>query len=351
MSGTVRPRARDVGVTVGIFPPGPQNAITDVEDVRVGHATVIRGDRIRTGVTAVVPRGGNLLAEPVRGAVYVGNGFGKMTGSTQVDELGEIETPILLTSTLNVPRVADALIDYVLELPGNEQATSVNPLVAETNDRLLNDARARPVGRDEVFEALRSAAAGPPDEGTVGAGTGSVAFGFKGGIGTSSRELPSSAGGFRLGVLVQTNFGGSLTIAGAPVGRELQHQSPLAGGPPTGGSVIVIVATDAPLDARNLRRIGNRAMLGVGRTGSSGSNRSGDYVIVFSASRDSVLLPNPEMDPLFAAAIEGTEEAVVDSLFRATSLSGCGRTVDALPIEPTLRILREHRALGPPRGG
>lgn len=345
MSGLRRPRIREVRVSVGTLEPGPLNAITDVTGVRVGHSTLIRGETVRTGVTAVVPRPENLLERPVPGAVYIGNAFGKLMGSTQVEELGEIETPILLTSTLNVPRVADALIDYLLELPGNERVTSINPVVAETSDRLLNDVRSRPVGRDEVFSALREASPGLPAEGTVGAGTGTVALGFKGGIGTASRRLPDELGGHRLGVLVQTNFGGLLTILGVPVGVRLGRRYPRAPEPPAGGSVIVVVATDAPVDARNLRRIGARAMLGVGRTGSSGSNRSGDYVIAFSTSTEPGLLPNRSMDPLFWAAIEATEEAVYNSLFRATSLSGCGRTVEALPLEATLEILREHRAI------
>jgi D-aminopeptidase len=345
MTDRDRPRARDVGVIVGTLAPGPRNAISDVDGVRVGQSTLIRGENVRSGVTAVIPRSGNLLEDPVVGAVFIGNAFGKLMGSTQVEELGEIETPILLTSTLNVPRVADALIDYVLELPGNERVTSVNPLVAETNDRVLNDARSRPVGRDEVFSALRGADARLPDEGAVGAGTGTVAFGFKGGIGTASRQIPEDLGGHRLGVLVQTNFGGLLTIVGAPVGRELGHRYPRAPDPPAGGSVIVVLATDAPLDARNLRRVGSRAMLGIGRTGSSGSNRSGDYAIAFSTSRTPTKVPNRAMDPLFWAAIEATEEAVYNSLFRATTLSGCGRTVEALPIDPTLEILRGHRAI------
>jgi D-aminopeptidase len=243
--------------------------------------------------------------------------------------------------------VADALIDYLLAEPGNEGVTSLNPVVAETNDRLLNDVRSRAVGREEVAAALRDASDAVPEEGTAGAGTGTVAFGFKGGIGTSSRQLPSSRGGYRLGVLVQTNFGGLLTIAGAPVGLELGSQRPRAPDPPSGGSVIVVVATDAPIDALQLRRLGSRAMMGVTRTGSDGSDRSGDYAIAFSTSERGPRLDHRAMDPLFWAAIETTEEAVYNSLFRATTLSGCGRTVEALPLDATLEILRRHRRLGP----
>jgi len=345
---SVRPRARAAGVTVGTLEPGPTNALPDVPGVRVGQTTVVRGETVRTGVTAVLPRAGNLLEHPVAGAIYVGNGYGKLTGSTQVDELGEIETPILLTSTLNVPRVADALIEYMLELSGNESVRSVNPLVAETNDGSLNDARARSVGREEVFGALRGAGADPPEEGTVGAGTGTIAFGFKGGIGTASRRLPAHRGGHTLGVLVQTNYGGLLTIAGAPVGLELARRLPRAPTPSPGGSVVVVLATDAPLDARNLRRLGSRAMFGIARTGADGSNRSGDYAIAFSTSEATPPLGNREVDPLFWAAIEATEEAVYNSLFRATTVTGCGRTVEALPLEPTFDILRQYGRLGAP---
>ena len=345
-SEPTRPRVRDAGVSVGTLETGPKNAITDVAGVRVGQVTLIRGDTVRTGVTAVVPRPGNLLERPVPGAVHITNAYGKLMGSTQVAELGEIETPILLTSTLNVARVADALIDYLLAEPGNEGVVSINPVVAETSDRLLNDVRARSVGREEVAAALRGASDGMPEEGSVGAGTGTVAFGFKGGIGTSSRQLPSARGGYRLGVLVQTNFGGLLTIAGAPVGLELGGRRRRAPDPPAGGSVIVVVATDAPIDALHLRRLGSRAMMGIARTGSDGSDRSGDYAIAFSTSERSSRVDHRSLDPLFWAAIEATEEAVYDSLFRATTITGCGRTVEALPIDVTLEILRRHRCLG-----
>src|SRR5437762_7431963 len=292
-----RPRAREAGVIVGVLQPGALNAITDVGGVAVGNTTLIRGGNVRTGVTAILPHNGNLFREKVPGAVFIGNAFGKLAGSTQVNELGEIETPILLTSTLNVPRVADALIDYLLALPGNEDVQSINPLVAETNDGYLNDIRGRHVGREEVFAAIKNARGGPVEEGGVGAGTGTVAFGFKGGIGTSSRKLPDKLGGYTVGVLVQTNFGGVLTINGAPVGRELGKyylKEELSGSTlrdagrasTADGSVIIVIATDAPLDARNLKRIAARAMMGLARTGAAGTNGSGDYAIAFATAAD-----------------------------------------------------------------
>ena len=381
MQKTERPRIRDAGLVLGILPTGPLNAITDVAGVQVGQTTVVRGDDIRTGVTAILPHAGNLFREKVPGAVFVGNGFGKLAGSTQVEELGEIETPILLTSTLNVPRVADSLIDYMLSLPGNEDVRSINPLVAETNDGQLNDIRGRHVGREEVMSAIRNARSGPVEEGAVGAGTGTIAFGFKGGIGTASRKLPPSLGGYTVGVLVQTNFGGILTIAGAPVGRELgryylkeeleravpeKRTSKDSKGVLDGrakdladGSVIIVIATDAPADSRNLRRMAARAMLGLGRTGSSAGNGSGDYAISFSTAtsvriratqgqvplRQVELLSNDGMSPLFLGVVEATEEAVYNSLFRATTTTGRGRTVEALPIARTLEILRKYGAL------
>jgi D-aminopeptidase len=365
-----RPRAREAGVVVGVLPPGPGNAITDVAGVMVGHTTLVRGESVRTGVTAVLPHGGNLFREKVPGAAFVGNGFGKLTGSTQVQELGEIETPILLTSTLNVPRVADALLDYVLALPGNEDVRSVNPLVAETNDGLLNDGRGRHVGRDDVLAALRGAKAGPVEEGAVGAGTGTEAFGFKGGIGTASRRLPARSGGYTVGVLVQTNYGGDLTIAGVPVGRELGVEPPKGPAKPpekgtagADGSVIVVVATDAPLDARNLGRLAARSMHGLARTGSWAANGSGDYAIAFSTAREVRVRPpergkefepravkvlaNDAMSPLFVAVIEATEEAVYNSLFWAVTTTGRGRTVEALPLDKTLDVLLRRGALRP----
>jgi D-aminopeptidase len=300
----------------------------------VGHATLIRGENVRTGVTAVLPHGGNLYREKVRGAVFVGNGFGKLMGSTQVNELGEIETPILLTSTLNVPRVADALLDYLLALPGNEDAGSINPLVAETNDGQLNDIRGRHAGREEVFQALRSARGGEVEEGAVGAGTGTVCFGWKGGIGTSSRRLKT---GENVGVLVQTNYGGDLRIDGVPIGRLLQR--PAEGG--GDGSVIVVIATDAPLDHRGLMRLAARSMLGLGRTGAAGSHGSGDYAIAFSTARAGAPAAHDSLSPFFLAVVEATEEAVYNSLFRARAITGNGRRVEALPVDRVLELLRQ----------
>jgi D-aminopeptidase len=379
-----RPRAREAGINVGILPIGPLNAITDVDGVRVGHTTIIRGGDIRTGVTAILPHGGNLFREKVPAAIFVGNGFGKLMGSTQVSELGEIETPIILTSTLSVPRAADALLDYMLSLPGNESVQSVNPVVGETNDGYLNDIRGRHITSDDVFNALKTAKGGAVDEGAVGAGTGTVAFGFKGGIGTASRKLPGKLGGYTLGVLIQSNFGGILTINGAPVGIELsryylkdelgkagvrpcnetdKHETanPCRPNSPD-GSIIIVIATDAPVDARNLSRLAARALLGLARTGGAGSNGSGDYAIAFSTatsvrieiSNDPVVRNNPRtvkvlsndaMSPLFLAVIEATEEAIYNSLFRATTITGRGRTVESLPLDRTLEILRKHRAL------
>lgn len=330
-----RPRAADLGIPAGTLARGPLDAITDVAGVRVGHTTVVRGDNVRTGVTVILPHAGNLFREKVPGAVFIGNAFGKLAGSTQVQELGEIESPIALTSTLNVPRVADALLDYLLALPGNEQVRSINPLVGETNDSYLNDIRARVVGRAEVMHAIESAQGGVVEEGAVGAGTGTVAFGYKGGIGTASRK----AGAYMVGALVQTNFGGSLQIGGAPVGRELA-----AGGPNSGdGSCMMIVATDAPVDARNLHRMAARAIFGLARTGSSGANGSGDFVIAFSTQRaPAKLLSNDEVSPFFLAVIEATEEAIVNSLLQATTTTGNGHTVQALPMDKVTAILKRH---------
>lgn len=372
-----RPRARDIGLRVGVLPAGRLDAITDVEGVRVGHATLIRGEDVRTGVTAVLPHAGNLFREKVPAAVFVGNGFGKLAGSTQVEELGELETPILLTNTLNVPRVADALVEWMLALPGNEDVRSVNALVAETNDGQLNDIRGRHVGREEVFAALKGARGGVVEEGSVGAGTGTVAFGFKGGIGTASRVVPARYGGYTVGVLVQTNYGGVLTMNGAPLGRELgryflkddleparkagqeqERSEPASDSDRADGSVIIVVATDAPLDARNLRRLAARAMLGLARTGSPSTNGSGDYVIAFStaaqnrirhgdtALRRVELLANDSMSPLFLACVEATEEAVYNSLLRATTVTGRGGArVEALSIERTIEVLKKYKAI------
>ncbi len=358
------PRASDLGLKVGILPTGPLNAITDVAGVKVGHTTIISGDNIRTGVTAVLPHSGNLYREKVPGAIFVGNGFGKLTGSTQVDEMGEIETPILLTNTVSVPRVADAVTTYILTSPGNDDVLSVNPVIGETNDGYLNDIRERRITPDDVFAAIKRAKAGPVEEGNVGAGTGTVAFGWKGGIGTSSRKLPQNLGGYSVGVLVQTNFGGVLSIAGAPVGQELgryylhNELQQDSGKDKADGSCMIIIATDAPIDARNLRRIATRAWLGTARTGSAASNGSGDYAIAFSTApqlririseksptRHAELLTNDAMSPLFLAVIEATEEATYNSMFRATTTSGNGHTVEGLPIDKTIEILKEHRCI------
>ena len=329
MAQNSRPRAREIGIAPGTLPTGPLNAITDVAGVRAGHTTLIRGDNVRTGVTAILPHGGNLFREKVPGAVFVANGFGKLAGSTQVEELGEIETPILLTGTLNVPRVADALLDYMLGLPGNENVRSINPLVGETNDGGLNDIRGRHVGREEVLAAIRSASGGAVEEGAVGAGTGTIAFGWKGGIGTSSRK----AGAYTVGVLVQSNFGGDLMMPGVPVGRT-----------PGDGSIIMVVATDAPVDARNLKRMAARTVWGLARTGSSGSNGSGDYGIAFSTQRNPAkLLSNEEMSPLFQAVIEATEEAIYNSMLKAVTMTGNGRTVMAIPVERVKELLPSRK--------
>lgn len=361
------PRAREAGVRIGIMSPGPWNAITDVAGVRVGQRSVVEGDSIRTGVTAVLPHPGNVFREKVPAAVVVGNGFGKLVGVTQVRELGQIETPILLTCTLCVWRAADAMVAWLLEQPDMEDVRSINPVVGETNDGYLNDIRARPVRAEHVVAALESATAGPVAEGAVGAGTGTVAFGWKGGIGTSSRVLPASLGGWTVGALVQTNYGGILSIAGAPVGRELGQYSfrdaVEEGGPdPDGGdgSIMVVVATDAPLSARNLERLADRALAGLARTGSIMSNGSGDYVIAFSTAanvrrrstretRPIQDLPNDRMSPLFQAVAEATEEAIYNSLFRATTTAGHRGTVEALPLDRVLEILRDHNLLHDPR--
>jgi D-aminopeptidase len=360
-----RPRASDLGLKVGILPTGPLDAITDVAGVRVGHTTIIRGDDVRTGVTAVIPHAGNLYREKVPGAIFVGNGFGKLSGSTQVDELGNIETPILLTNTESVPQVADALTSYMLNLAGNEDVLSVNPFVGETNDGYLNDIRGRHITPEDVFAAIKNAKSGAVEEGAVGAGTGTVAFGWKGGIGTASRRLPGTLGGYTVGILVQTNFGGVLTIAGAPVGRELrqyylrQELQQQGNGRDRGdGSCMIVIATDAPLGARNLKRLAARAWFGLARTGSAGSNGSGDYAIAFSTApqvrvraNDKALtqqievLTNDAISPLFLAAIEASEEAVYNSMFRATTMTGHGHTVESLPLAKTIQILKKYGAI------
>jgi D-aminopeptidase len=358
-----RPRPREAGVVTGILPPGPHDAITDVAGVRVGHATVIAGDDVRTGVTVVLPHPGNIFQDKVPAAIHVANGFGKLVGGSQVAELATLETPIALTGTLNVWRVADALIDWVLALPGNAEASSVNPVVGECNDSYLSDTRLRPVGREHVMTALAAASSGPVAEGCVGAGTGTRCLGWKSGIGTASRRLPPSLGGWMVGVLVQSNFSaGVLTIAGVPVGVELGRHSfrdELA--EPERGSCMVVIATDAPLDARQLRRMAARMPMGLARVGSFASNGSGDYAVAFTANPDCrvpndaagtrtvPVLADDDLSQLFLAVVEGTEEAVLNSLFAATTTRGFeGHTVEALPIERVLEILRRHRALAAP---
>ena len=368
-----RPRAREVGIAPGIFATGPYNAITDVEGVLVGHATVREGDRVRTGVTAIRPHGGNVFRDRVPAAMHVGNGFGKLLGVTQVRELGELETPILLTCTLCVWKAADALTEWMLAREGMEGVRSINPVVGETNDGGLNDIRSRPITPEHVRAALESARTGRVEEGSVGAGTGTRAFGWKGGIGTSSRVVPDELGGYTVGVLVQSNFGGILSIAGAPVGRELGRYSfqgtapgsdaPAGAGPDEApeaedegqGSIMMVVATDAPLSPLKLERVARRAMMGLARTGSFAGNGSGDYVIAFSTASgvrrggDDLLsveeVANSRMSSLFLATVEATEEAVYNSLFKATTVSGMGNTAEALPIEETLEVLRRYNVI------
>ena len=358
-----RVRARDLGVAPGIFTPGTHNAITDVAGVRVGQVTLAEGDRVRTGVTAILPHEGNAYLSRVPAALHVGNGFGKFAGSTQLAELGELETPILLTCTLCVWKAADAVAEWMLERPGMQNVRSINPVVGETNDGGLNDIRARPVTAAAVRQALESATSGPVAEGSIGAGTGTVAFGWKGGIGTSSRLLPTSLGGWTVGVLVQTNFGGVLQVMGAPVGRELGQyafQRDVAGGPADvnaddngDGSVIIIIATDAPVGDRNLGRVAARAMMGLARTGSSASNGSGDYALAFSTATTvrrvwdaprvtTTELANEEMSAVFQATVEAVEEAIYNSLFMATTMRGNGRTVEAIPLDRVRDVLRKY---------
>lgn len=355
-----RPRARDAGVVVGILPTGPGNAITDVAGVVVGHRTVVEGAEVRTGVTVVVPHGGNLFQEKVPAAVFVTNGYGKLTGVTQVEELGTLETPVALTSTLSVWRVADAVAGWVLDQPGNEQVQSVNPVVGECNDGHLSDIRRRPITAAHVLEALQAAAPGPVGEGCVGAGTGTMALGWKGGIGTASRQLSAGLGGWTVGVLVQSNFGGVLTVAGVPVGVELgRHAFAEALRPALeDGSCMVVVATDAPLDARQLRRLAARTPLGLARVGGYASHGSGDYAVAFAThpevrvshgNRDTrrvAVLADEALSPLFLAVVEATEEAVLNSLFAAVTTRGReSRTGEALPLDRVLAILRERGAL------
>ncbi|HEV8149499.1 MAG TPA: P1 family peptidase [Gemmatimonadales bacterium] len=346
-----RVRARAIGVAPGIYQPGPHDAISDVPGVRIGHATVLAGDSVHTGITAILPHGGNLFLDRVPAAVVVGNGFGKLLGSTQVDELGELESPILLTCTLCVWKAADALVAWMLEQPGMEGIRSINPLVAETNDGFLSAIRSRPITAEQVRAALAAADTGAVAEGSVGAGAGTVAYGWKGGIGTASRV--AGASGFTLGVLVQANHGGELSILGVPVGRALARNGVtrgVRGGREGDGSIIIVVATDAPLSERNLRRLAQRALLGLGRTGSPAQNGSGDYVIAFSTSPlvrrarnaarlSTTELGNEEMNPLFQAAVEGTEEAIYNALFMATSVESNGNRVEAIPLDEVRQLL------------
>jgi D-aminopeptidase len=368
-----RPRARDLGVAPGVFQPGPLNAITDVAGVRVGQTTIIEGDSVRTGITAILQHGENPYFERVPAALHVGNGFGKLLGVTQLAELGELETPILLTCTLCVWRAADAMVEWLLALQGMQNVQSINPVVGETNDGSLNAIRSRPVRPEHVRRALEGAQSGPVAEGAVGAGAGTVAFGFKGGIGTSSRVIPASLGGYTIGVLVQTNFGGVLQVLGAPVGKELGRYA-FRGDVERGrggeagstldeagdGSIMIVVATDAPLSDRNLKRVAARAIMGLSRTGSSASNGSGDYVLAFSTSpnvRRRVVpggggtsspvrqvddLGNDAMSALFQGVVEATEEAIYNSLFKATTVTSRGRTIEALPLDRLREILAKY---------
>jgi len=354
-----RKRIRDLGISPGIFPVGAWNAITDVGGVRVGQVTLIEGDDVRTGVTAILPHGGNLFQERVPAALAVGNGFGKLIGVTQVEELGEVETPIVLTNTLSAPRAAEALIDWTLAQKGNEAVRSVNPVVGETNDGTLNDIRRMAVTKAHVIEAIASAASGPVAEGCVGAGTGTICFGWKGGIGSSSRLLPSTLGGYAIGVLVQANFGGILQMDGIPVGKSLgqYYLKETLADPSADGSIMIVLATDAPLSDRNLKRLARRGLAGLARTGASLSNGSGDYAIAFSTAEDSRRtmerrskvssypeVPNDMMSPLFQAAIEATEEAIYNSLCTAETMTGYqGVTVARLPLEKLAELIRTHK--------
>jgi D-aminopeptidase len=346
-------RLRDYNITIGVIPTGKNNSITDVGGVKVGHTTLIDGDSIRTGVTAIIPHGGNIFKEKVPAAIYIGNGFGKLTGYSQVMELGNIETPIILTNTLSVPVASDALITYTLGLPGNENVQSVNAVVGETNDGYLNDIRGRHVRQQHVLDAISNASPGPVAEGNVGAGTGTVCFGFKGGIGTSSRVLPQQYGGYTVGVLVQTNFGGNLEIAGVPIQKELKNTVGKSD-----GSCMMIVITDAPLDSRNLERVAKRAFMGLAKTGGVASNGSGDYVIALSVAPQNLVkegntyksevLSNDSMTPVFIATIEATEEAIINSLFAAQTMTGRGgHKVEQLPVTKVLPIMKKFNRIQP----
>src|SRR5687768_16984002 len=356
LHGQARPRARELGVAPGVFTPGARNAITDVQGVLVGQTTILEGDSVRTGVTAILPHAGNLYRDRVPAAVYVGNGFGKLLGVTQLRELGELETPILLTCTLCVWKAADYMVEWLLARPGMEQVRSINAVVGETNDGTLNAIRSRPIRAEHVRSALENAGA-EVEEGAVGAGAGTVAFGWKGGIGTSSRVLPASLGGHTVGVLVQSNFGGILQINGAPVGRELGRYSFQRDvqGDRGDGSIMMVIATDAPLSDRNLERLASRAMMGLARTGSFASNGSGDYVLAFSTHASvrrafdarrlaTQELANEDVTALFAAVVEATEEAIYNSMFKAITVTSNGRTIEALPIDRVREILDRYNA-------
>lgn len=353
-------RVRELGIKIGVMEPGQKNAITDVQGVRVGHFTLVKGQDVRTGVTVILPHEGNIFQEKVPAAIYVGNGFGKLTGISQVKELGNIETPIVLTNTLSVPTAADALIDYTLDKTENKNVTSVNPVVGETNDGFLNDIRGRHINKYHVLTAIRNATPGKVEEGAIGAGTGTICFGFKGGIGTSSRILPEALGGYIVGVLVQTNFGGVLQIDGVPVGEELNQyylNKRLKSNPD--GSCMVVVATNAPLSPGNLERLAKRAMLGLAKTGGVSSNGSGDYVIAFSTAENvrmsyhsetplfsSLVLRNDRMSPLFMAVIEATEEAILNSLFLAETVTGKnGHKADCLPVKEVLTLMKQYNRI------
>jgi D-aminopeptidase len=349
-SSDARPRAREAGIIIGSFETGPLNAITDVAGVRVGQVSVIDGTRLHTGVTAIIPHDGNVFLERVPAAIHTANGFGKLLGVTQVKELGELETPILLTGTLAVWQTADAMVAWLLAQPGMQDVRSINPVVGETNDGLLSDIRARPIRPEHVNKALESAESGPVEEGCVGAGAGTVAFGWKGGIGTSSRKLPRAAGGYTVGVLVQSNFGGDLSIDGFHVERELSRRKKENNS--GDGSIMIIIATDAPLSSRNLERLAARAMVGVARTGSSMSNGSGDYAIAFSTAKECRRrsdanvhevkeLANPEMSELFKAVADATEESIYNSMFKATTVQGFRGKIEALPLQPTFDLLKK----------
>ena len=352
-----RGRLQDFNIKIGVLPRGQANAITDVPGVLVGHTTLHQFDSIRTGVTAILPHGGNLFQHKVPAAIYAGNGFGKLAGVTQVKELGNIESPIILTNTLNVAVGIDAVVDYTLSQKGNETVQSVNAVVGETNDGFLNDIRGRHVTRTDVLQAIQNAGTGRVAEGNVGAGTGTVCFGFKGGIGTASRVIPKSLGGYTVGVLVQTNFGGVLQIAGVPVGEDLQkYYLKDRLNEPVDGSCMIVVATNAPLDARNLERLAKRAFMGLAKTGGIASNGSGDYIIAFSTDtsirvlhdvnsrfQQGQVLRNDDTSPLFMAAIEATEEAILNSLFMAETMKGRnGRTIEALPLDKVIPLMKKY---------